>query len=62
MKHIPMDAKRSQVAAPVFEQAGNKLRMDGMTIPEGDCPKRTAWLEELATKYKAKYGRNTPND
>ena len=57
-----MDAKRSQVAAPVFEQAGNKLRMDGMTIPEGDCPKRTAWLEELATKYKAKYGRNTPND
>ena len=38
--------------------AGNYIKP--IRLAEDDCPKRTAWLEELSAKYKAKYGRNTP--
>jgi hypothetical protein len=38
-------------------------KLEPATVPvdeTGDCPQRTAWLEELTAKYRAKYGRNCP--
>ena len=40
--------------------AGPHEHAKAIAVDSSDCPKRTAWLDELAARYKARYGRNTP--
>ena len=58
--HVGMTRRAVEVLTTDAELIMEHARREGLQVEPEDCPKRTAWLEELAAKYKAKYGRNCP--
>jgi hypothetical protein len=58
--HAGVQRRVVEVLTTNAELTMEHARREGLQVEPEDCPKRTAWLEELSAKYKAKYGRNCP--